>query len=170
MGLEKVTAMGGSSALHGQLQRELAAFGNAFHAADQPVGRQVYFSHATGGCLKICSYLDGHRQQDVAFIAIVHQWPHAQRMGCGPFDGTCAQPCWQLPLQIGRQARIARVFPVGVPAWLVRQFQAQPQRLPSGHPIRRLRHQFCAYARRLNDRGRGIAGGFKVNLCSGAGR
>ena len=37
--LEKILAIGGCCALYRNLQRELTAFGDAFNAANQPVGR-----------------------------------------------------------------------------------------------------------------------------------
>ena len=153
--LEEVFAMGGGAAAHGNLQRELSAFGNAFHAADQPAGRQAYLHHAGFRRLEVAGNLDRNGQQHGVFVAVIDQRAYAQGVGRGPVNGSSAQTGGKLPLQFGGQAGVAGVLPVGVPVGLMGQLEAQPEGLACGNPIGRLRHQFGAHAWCLHHGGRG---------------
>ena len=103
-GLEEIFTVGGGAADHGNLQGELAAFGDALHAADQPAGGKMNLHHAGCGSLEVVGDFDRDGQQHGVFIAVIDQRPHPQRMGRGPVNAAGAQARWQLPLQFGRQS------------------------------------------------------------------
>ncbi len=83
----------------------------------------------------------GHGQQHLPFVAVIEQITHANLLGHGPGDLARLQARGQIPIKLGGQARIASVFPIGVPIGLVRQQQAQRQRLARGNPLRRVHDQ-----------------------------
>ena len=84
---------------------------------------------------------DWHGQQHGAFVAIVGQGADRDLVRNGPGDVARIQPGGQLPGQLGGQAGVARVLPVGVPVGLVGDLQAQPQRLARAHALRRVGDQ-----------------------------
>ncbi|MNU97179.1 hypothetical protein D3C71_872410 [compost metagenome] len=155
-------------ALDGQLQREFAFFGNALLAAHQPGGAQLdrrVLGQRAGG--KTAGHGDGHGQQHRAFVAIVGQRADGDLLGQGPGDLARVQTGWQRPGQVGGQARIARVLPVGVPLGLVGDREAQPQRLAGRHALGRMGQQLGANIGRGDHAGALSAGfGAKLGVCA----
>ncbi len=125
----------------GQADLQLHLFGNALHPAHQPAGAHAQAHHAIAVGREIGPHGGGHGQQHLPFVAVVEQIAHANLLGHGPGDLARLQARGQIPIKLGGQARIASVFPIGVPIGLVRQQQAQRQRLARGNPLRRVHDQ-----------------------------
>ena len=143
-----------------QANGEIALLRNAFLLAHQPGGVQAHF-HRLGGRAWLEFRRDGqrHGQQHRALVAIVHQRPQRKALRQRPLDFARAHAGRQRPLQLGGQARIARVLPVGMPMRLMLQPQAQPhgaaggvrcfrRRRAHGHALRRVSQQLRAHLRR----------------------
>ena len=111
----------------GQVQAHAAFLWDAFLAAHQPIGLQLKGQRPTVREAKVSCHRHGHRQQHTAFVAVVGQAANREFFGQRPSDRASLQACRQLPLQLGGQARIARVLPIGVPLGLVLDLQAQPE-------------------------------------------
>ncbi len=155
-------------ALYGQLQRELALFRNALLAAHQPRGAQL-----DGGVLcqragcKTAGHRDGDGQQHRALVAIVGQRADGDLLGQGPGDLASVQPGGQRPRQLGGQAGVAGVLPVGVPLGLVGDLQPQPQRLAGRHALGRMGQQLGPHIGR-GDHAGALAAGFRAKLGASA--
>ena len=127
---------------------------------------QAQVQHAGRGRLEVGGHLHGHGQQHLALIAVVEQRAHAQRLGHGPLDLARRQARRQLPVQLGGQAGVTGVLPVGMPFGLVGDQQAQPQCLARLYAFGRLGHELGAHARRVHGRCRPAAG-FQADLRAG---
>ncbi len=114
---------------HRQVQR--GGFRDADVVADQPVGHRLQLQGAAGLGIGRCG--EAQRQQQVVFIAVVDQGPDGQAARRRPFDRPDLGAGGQGPGQRGRQARITRIAPIGVPVRNVLQPQADLQRLPGLH-------------------------------------
>ena len=121
-----------------QGEAEVAALGNAHVFADQPIRPQLDLQWRLG---QRPLHRQGHRQQQRALVAVVHQWPDGQSLGYRPFDLAGLESCWKLPLQLGGQARVARVQPIGVPTLLVHDLQAEPCLCAWAQTLRRVDQQ-----------------------------
>ena len=140
-----------SGGLRGQLQHEVAPFGDAHVLAHQPVGAQL---NAQRFGVEPCRHRHRNRQQQCAVVAVVHQRADRQAAWGRPLDVAGRQTGGQRPLQRGGQAGVSRVLPVGVPARLVVDPQAEPQRFACAHAFGRVRQQLGAHLRRADDRAR----------------
>jgi hypothetical protein len=129
-------------------QRELALLRDAHVLAHQPLRRQLDVERVA---LEAGRDRHRHRQQQLAVVAVVHQRAHRQALGRGPRDLACGRARTQLPIERGRQARVARVLPVGVPLGLVLDSQAEPHGLAGHQALRRVRHQLGAHLVALDD-------------------
>ena len=151
-GIERGSVHAGR-AFHRQLQHEVAFFGNAFLAAHQPHCVQLYFQLAgQQRRLEVGRNRQRHRQQQRALKAVVGQGANADLVRHRPGDVARRHARRQRPGQAGGQARIAGIFPVGVPCGLVRYLQTHPHRLAGLHPLRRVRQQLGTHLRRGHDR------------------
>ncbi len=148
----KVGGRHGHAALCGKVQCEAAVLGNAFHPAHQPAGLQLDAGHALGVRRKAGRDAGGHGQQHRAFIAIVQQIADADLLRHGPGNVAGGDAGRQLPGQLGGQAGITGVLPVGVPARLVVDAQPQGQGLTGGNTLGRQRHQFGPHPRGFHRR------------------
>ncbi len=128
--------------LHRDAQREPAFFGNALLAAGQPGGVELHLQVAAveaGG--------DGqrHRQQHRAVVAVVGQRAERELARRGPGDVARRHTGGQGPFELGRQARVARVLPVGVPLGGVAELQPDPDSFPRARAVGRVGQQFGAH-------------------------
>ena len=82
-----------------------------------------------------------HGQQHGALIAIVGQAADGNFLGCGPGNVAGGYALGQRPLQLGGQAGVARVLPVGVPVGLVDELQAHPHGFAGVYAIGGVRQQ-----------------------------
>ena len=103
------------------------------------------FEGAGHGGFEIRPHRHRHAQQHRALVAVVGERADRDFFGQWPGDVTGHQACGQSPVQLGGQARIARVLPIGVPVQLVRDLQAQPHRLARLHALRCVGDQFCPH-------------------------
>ena len=155
-------------ALDGQLQRELTLFRNALLATHQPRGAQL-----DGGVLcqragrKTAGHRDRDGQQHRALVAIVGQRADGDLLGQRPGDLSGVQARGQCPSQLGGQARVAGVLPIGVPLGLVGDLQPQPQRLAGRHALGRMGQQLGTHIRR-GDYAGALATGFGAKLGASA--
>ena len=96
---------------HRQGELELAVLGDADVLAHQPVGvgRELEAARGVGG------RRDAHQQHGLVLEAVVDDAADVEEMRPRPDDGIGLGAVGQLPGDLGRQARIARVLPVGVP-------------------------------------------------------
>ncbi len=82
------------------------------------------------------------QQQDFVFVAVVDQRAHRQRARWRPLHRAGGQPGGQLPVERGRQARVAGILPVRMPATVHlqpqrdRQLPARLQRRRGGNEFR----------------------------------
>ena len=112
-------------ALHRDAQAEVALLGNAFLPAGQPGGVELDLDVAAR---EGRVHGQRHGQQHGAVVTVVGQALQRELARRGPGDLARAHAGGQGPLQFGRQAGVARVFPVGVPVRRVLQLQADPDR------------------------------------------
>ena len=129
--------MAGDGLLHRQSDRERAALRNALDAAGQPGGFQLHAQRLLRG---FCQR-QRHWQQHAGIVAIVGQMADRELARHGPLDLAGRDAGRQAPLQRGGLAAVAGVFPVGVPVGLVRQLQAEPDRLAGHHAFGSMRQQ-----------------------------
>ena len=96
---------------------------DAYLFADEEVGAQLHRNRAARVAGR---HRQAHRQQQVAVVAVVHQGTERQLLRCRPGDVAGRESGRQGPGRGGGQARVAWVEPVGMPARLVLDAQAQP--------------------------------------------
>ena len=138
------------AALAGDAQHKAAFLRDAFLTAHQPVGLQHHFGRfrQTGRCVQG----HGRGQQNLTFEAIVGHLTHPDFFRDGPM-GIANRPArGRLPLQLGGQARVPRVFPVGVPIFLMLDVQTQPHGLTWPQALGGPDHQFRSHLRRGDHR------------------
>jgi len=107
------------------IERQIRAAGNAHVAAHQPVDlhlERLRTRARSGGQLQA----QGH--PEITLIAKVHQGAHCDALRNRPHRNRFPPSPGQLPGKGGRQTRIARVDPVGVPSRGVAHMQADPYR------------------------------------------
>ena len=154
-GLEGAGVQRGRAA-HRQPQREFAFLGNAFLAADQPGGLQAEVDRRRAGergrGREVRRHGQRHRQQHRALVAVVGQRADRDLPGHRPGDVARRDAGRQGPGQLGGQAGIAGVLPVGVPAGLMDDAQADLQRRAGRDAVGRLGDQFGAHVRRRHHR------------------
>src|SRR6218665_301449 len=110
----------------------------------------------------------GNGQQHGAFVAEVEQRADGDFSGQGPGDFARLQPGRQGPVQFDRQARISRVFPVGVPPGLVVDGQAGPQRLAGCPALGRMGQEVGPQMGRGDHAAAGGGPEAQAGLCAGA--
>ena len=144
-GLLKSAGVKRGGAVQRQAQRKFTFFGDTLLAADQPRRLELDVQRAGAGRhqrhLEVGRDGQWHGQQHRALVTVVGQRANRDLAWQRPRNVASLHARRQRPGQRGGQARIPRVFPVGVPFRLVRQLQADPDRGPGRHPVRRMRHQ-----------------------------
>ena len=148
----KVGGVASGAGLRVQRQDKLPGLRNALFFAHQPFGVQAYLKCLRGFEALVDLHL--RAQQHLVFKAMVHHGGHGNHARNWPQGGPGLHAFWQRPIQLGGQATVAGVEPVGVPARLVFQQQTQHQALTGLHALRRMRHQFGPHLRGGDD-GRG---------------
>ena len=115
---------------HRQGELELAILGDADVFAHQPVGFGCELQRAGA---EIGGRRDADQQHGLVLEAVVDDAADIEAMRRRPDDGIGLHARRQGPLDLGRQARFARVLPVGVPLRPDGLAQADPERLARLH-------------------------------------
>ncbi len=131
-----------------QGQGELAFFRNADVVTDQPVGAGRERQCASR---EIGRRRDLHQQQDVVLEAVVGHAADIDQRRSRPDNGIGLHAGRQGPADLGRQARIAGVLPVGVPMRPDGLAQRHPERL-AGFDLRHFGDQLGAHVVGLHHR------------------
>jgi len=123
-----------------QVERELAFLGDADVVTHQPFGRRGERQCAPDN--QISRGRDAHQQQHVVAEAIVDDSADIDQRRRRPHDGVGCGAGRQGPFDLGWQARIAGVLPVGVPLRPDGLAQRYPERLAGLHS-RDFGNQLC---------------------------
>ena len=124
---------------HRQLNVEVRPFRDADILAYQPVGARGELERGTDQ--RIARNREAGQQQHLAFVAVVDERTGRQRARRRPLDRANANALRQFPGQCRRQAGVARIAPVRVPAIGHLEAQGERDRLARNHR-RPFRHQF----------------------------
>ena len=140
---------GSARSATGSTSSSLRLLRDAGLLADEPVG-------LGGEAHRLAGFQSGRdlelrQQQHLAFVAVVDERPRGERMRRGPLDRAGFDTGRQRPGERRRQAGIARIAPIRVPAVGHLEAQRHRHRL-AGHDGRPLADQFRLDMRRLDRR------------------
>ncbi|GJE71085.1 hypothetical protein CHKEEEPN_2627 [Methylorubrum podarium] len=123
---------------HRQIEAQLRRARNADLLADE-VGERAGQPRGLAG-LGALGNLERHQQGDGALVAEIHQGLDRDPLRDGPLHRADREALGQAPRHLRRQAGIARIAPVDVPARLHRHVQAERHRA-AGHQRLALGHE-----------------------------
>ena len=132
--------MAGGAASHWQLDFKLALLRNTFLLAHQPTGLELNPQRGSVG-YETFVHLNGRTQQHLAFKTMVDHVAHTDHLRYRPQGFARLQALGQGPVQLRGQTAVTRIQPIGVPARLVLQQQAQAQRFTRLQALWRMGHQ-----------------------------